>query len=64
MILAYVDTVYIEHANVFLIGIGMYSCLEWVDVGVLVAPYWKSIGSLLAVYWHAYCLSKRHANYT
>lgn len=49
-IIAYVDTVYIEQADVFLLGIGMYSCLEWVDVWVLVAPYWQSIGSLLAVY--------------
>jgi hypothetical protein len=38
-IIAYVDTVYIEQADVFLLGIGMYSCLEWVDVWVLVAPY-------------------------
>jgi hypothetical protein len=50
MILAYVDSVYIEQADVFLLGIGMYSCLEWVDVWVLVAPYWQSIGSLLATY--------------
>jgi hypothetical protein len=50
MILAYVDSVYIEQADVFLLGIGMYSCLEWVDVWVLVAPYWQSIGSLLSTY--------------
>jgi hypothetical protein len=40
MILAYVDSVYIEQANVFLLGIGMYSCLEWVDVWVYIGAYW------------------------
>ena len=39
MILAYVDSVYIEQDDVFLFGIGMYSCLEWVEGRVLVAPY-------------------------
>ena len=57
MILAYVDSVYIEQADVFLLGIGMYSCLEWVDVRVY-------IGTLLAAYWHELCPCNRHANYT
>ena len=45
---AYVDTVYIEQADVFLLGIGMYSCLELVDVWAYIGTLLTTIDSLLA----------------